>query len=69
MSGSEDGEWDYVSVKGRSIDREKFEEFKNEYYTLEGWDVSSGWPTRETLQDLGLGYVADELEAEGKLGG
>jgi len=68
LPGRRDGEWDYVSAQGRSLDRDKFEEFKSEYYALEGWDVSSGWPTRHTLEELGLGHVADELETEGKLG-
>jgi len=68
LPGRRDGEWDYIRVNDRHLDRDKFEEFKSEYYALEGWDVSSGWPTRETLEGLGLGHVADELETEGKLG-
>jgi len=60
--------WDYVQIGTRSLDREKFEEFKTIYYRLEGWDAATGWPTRSTLSSLGLGYVADELEGKGKLG-
>lgn len=33
----------------------------DEYYTLHEWDVSTGHPTRETLNKLGLEDVADEL--------
>jgi len=55
-------------VAGRILDRDKFEDFKTRYYTLEGWDPASGWPTRETLAALDLGKVADELEQAGKLG-
>jgi aldehyde:ferredoxin oxidoreductase len=67
----EDNEWKYIK-KGdplnRSIDREQFEEFKTRFYNLEGWDSTTGYPTRNTLESFGLGYVADELEANGKLG-
>jgi len=41
---------------------DKFEDFKTKFYELEGWDVKTGWPTRETLESLDLDYVADELE-------
>jgi len=34
----------------------------------EGWDESSGYPKRSTLESLGLDYVADELEENNKLG-
>lgn len=33
-----------------------------------GWDESSGYPKRSTLESLGLGYVADELDKNGKIG-
>jgi len=44
------------------------EEFKTHFYDLEGWDTSSGWPKRKTLEDLGMKNVADLLAAKGKLG-
>ena len=53
---------------GRSMDRQKFEDFKTAFYRLEGWDVSSGWPTRRTLEDLDLADVAAALRAAGRLG-
>ena len=62
------GEWTYASGKGRVLDREKFEDFKGRYYEREGWDPATGWPRRSTLEGLGLGNVADALEAAGKLG-
>jgi len=64
----EDGQWQYKSVAGRMLDKDKTEEFKTKFYALEGWDTSTGWPTRATLEELGLGHVADKLEANGKLG-
>ncbi|MFX1288744.1 MAG: aldehyde ferredoxin oxidoreductase family protein [Promethearchaeota archaeon] len=38
-------------VKGRKINREKFEKMLDEYYTLHGWD-NNGIPTKETIQKL-----------------
>ena len=64
----ENGEWSYSDMAERQIDRDKFEEWKTLYYQLEGWDEISGWPTRPTLEELGLQNVADELEVKGKLG-
>ena len=67
----ENGAWRYVKrgdPLNRSIDREQFEAFKTRFYTLEGWDPATGYPTRGTLESLGLGYVADELEDDGRLG-
>ncbi len=63
-----EGKWAYTDVAGRAIDRTKFDEFKTRFYTLEGWDAKSGWPTRETLEGLNLKHVADALEAKGRLG-
>ncbi|MDY6935690.1 MAG: aldehyde ferredoxin oxidoreductase N-terminal domain-containing protein [Spirochaetota bacterium] len=68
MPGKEDGEWDYISVEGRSLDKSKFEEWKSKFYKLEGWDISTGWPTRKTLKSLGLDFVADELKKKDRLG-
>jgi aldehyde:ferredoxin oxidoreductase len=65
---NENGQWKYAPLGPRSIDRTQFEEFKTRYYELEGWDTETGWPTRSTLESLGLGSVADELDSKGKLG-
>ncbi len=66
--GKEDGQWTFLNVSGRYVDKDSFETFKTRYYQLEGWDTASGYPFRSTLSDLGLDYVADELEAKGVLG-
>ncbi len=63
-----DGKWEYNAGLGRTLDRDKFEDFKTRFYANEGWDTATGWPTRATLEALDLGYVADELESNGKLG-
>lgn len=50
------------------LDEQGVEDWKDHFYELEGWDNNSGWPTRNTLEALDLGFVADELDAAGKLG-
>ena len=69
MAGKVGDEWAYINTLGRSIDRDGFEEWKTHFYNLEGWDVKSGWPTRETLEGLQLAFVADALAEADKLGG
>lgn len=49
------------------IDKAKFEALKDRYYERRGWDVKTGWPTRDKLEELGLKDVADELAGIGKL--
>jgi len=39
------------------------EEMLDEYYALRGWDAERGWPTRPTLERLGLDDIAERLEA------
>jgi len=47
--------------KGEVMDKDKFERMKDEYYDIRGWDKETGIPTREKLEELGLGEVADEV--------
>jgi aldehyde:ferredoxin oxidoreductase len=47
--------------EGAVLDREKFEQMKDEYYEIRGWDKETGIPTREKLVELGLEDVADEI--------
>ncbi|MDI7277970.1 MAG: aldehyde ferredoxin oxidoreductase C-terminal domain-containing protein, partial [Anaerolineae bacterium] len=47
--------------KGQVISREDLDKMLDEYYSLRGWDVRTGIPTRARLTDLGLAYVADAL--------
>ncbi len=69
MPGRNGGRWEYISVSGRVLNRDGFEGFKDLFYHLEGWDPDTGYPTRSTLTSLGLDFVADELEKQGRLGG
>ena len=40
-------------VKGKKINKDKFERMLDEYYALHGWD-ENGFPRKETLEKLGL---------------
>jgi aldehyde:ferredoxin oxidoreductase len=68
MPGRENGKWRYIKTLGRHFDKDKFEEFKSRFYTLQGWETNTGYPTAGTLKSLDLGYVAAELAQNGKLG-
>jgi aldehyde:ferredoxin oxidoreductase len=63
------GKWSVdVSLVDVFLDESGVEAFKTNFYEFEGWDKSTGWPSRGTLEDLGLKGVADELESAGRLG-
>ncbi len=47
-------------VRGRSLDREKFNGMLDEYYELHGWD-KNGVPSQETLERLGLDHEPSHL--------
>jgi aldehyde:ferredoxin oxidoreductase len=63
-----DGKWGRYRGSTRHLEKSRFEEFKTLFYELQGWDTASGFPKRDTLASMGLDRVADELEAQGKLG-
>jgi aldehyde:ferredoxin oxidoreductase len=47
--------------KGHFISRDELNQMLDEYYEARGWDVETGAPSCEKLEELGLGYVADQL--------
>ena len=51
--------------KGKTIDKDKFNELLDAWYEVRGSDKKTGAPTRETLEKLDLKYVADDLEKTG----
>jgi aldehyde:ferredoxin oxidoreductase len=67
MPGIKNGKWDYVITSGRYYDPDQFEDFKTRFYRFQGWDEQTGYPTRKILETIGLDYVADELEKNGKI--
>ena len=46
---------------GYAVDRQVWEQARETYYAMCGWDVETGYPTRAKLEELGIGWVADEL--------
>lgn len=58
-----------VSKQGAVLDREKFEKLKDEYYSLRGWDTSTGLQTRAKLEELGLVDMIPELARRGLIVG
>ncbi len=66
------GKWAEESTRGGPFDgsrleREKFEKMLEDYYTQRGWNVSTGIPTRETLEKLNLHGIAADLQKLDKL--
>jgi len=53
--------------EGRVVDKAELEKAKSRSYELRGWDVDTGWPTKETYERLGLKDVAENLEKHGKI--
>jgi aldehyde:ferredoxin oxidoreductase len=64
----QNGKWAFEDQNDLYLDRKGVERFKTHFYKLEGWDVDTGWPTRKTLEGLGLKKVADIMASKGKLG-
>ena len=60
--------WSYATGEGRKLDRKRFEEWKTKFYAFEGFNTANGWPTRKTLEDLGLKSVAGVMQGKGRLG-
>ncbi len=56
-----------ISRNGLVIDRKQFEEMKDEFYAIRGWDIKTGLQKKATLEGLDLGDVAITLEEEGFL--
>jgi aldehyde:ferredoxin oxidoreductase len=64
----ENGKWSWQPLLDMYLDRDGVEFFKTNYYKLEGWDADNGWPTRKTLESVGLKRMADVLASRSKLG-
>jgi aldehyde:ferredoxin oxidoreductase len=46
-------------------EQEKHEEMLTEYYRAHGCDPASGCPSAKRLNQLGLGFASEEIEAHG----
>jgi aldehyde:ferredoxin oxidoreductase len=61
-------EWDVTNTRELYFSEKGVETFKEHMYDVQGWNRESGYPTRKTLEDMDLKYVADYLQSKGKLG-
>jgi aldehyde:ferredoxin oxidoreductase len=62
------GKWRSNIAPEMYLDRKGLDQFKNHFYELEGWDKEHGWPTRKTLEELGMKKIAFTMATRGKLG-
>jgi aldehyde:ferredoxin oxidoreductase len=60
--------WSFENQDDLYLDRKGVEQFKTNFYKLEGWNTDTGWPTRKTLEAMGMKKVADTMAEKGKLG-
>ncbi len=63
-----DGEWVWDECEGRTLDRDRFDDYKTRFYEANGCNAETGYPTRAALEERDLAEYADALEAAGKLG-
>ncbi|MDW7740068.1 MAG: aldehyde ferredoxin oxidoreductase family protein [Bacillota bacterium] len=52
------------AAKGFRLEKERFDQMLDEYYSGHGWDIKTGLPTRERLVELGLDNLADDLDPD-----
>jgi aldehyde:ferredoxin oxidoreductase len=50
------------ALEGKAIDRQQFYEMRNLVYDMLGWDRETAWPKSWKLYELGLDWLAEELE-------
>ena len=50
---------------GEKIDLAGWNRMLDDYYRLHGWEVSTGWPTKKCMSDLGLDDVEERLRRNG----
>lgn len=55
------------ALKGKTIDRDEFFQTRELSYDMLGWDRQNGSPKRWKLYELGLDWVAEDLEKAGFL--
>jgi aldehyde:ferredoxin oxidoreductase len=58
---------DTPALKGVAIEEERLKKALVTYYGMAGWDPTTGIPTRERLEELDIGWVAEELAKRGRL--
>jgi aldehyde:ferredoxin oxidoreductase len=56
-----------LSIKGNTLDKDKYHEMRHEYYLLRDWEPKSGLQKKNTLERIGLSDVSLELGKRGLL--
>jgi len=56
-----------ISRKGAILDKDDFEQLKNEYYSLRRWDIETGFQTLTGLKELDMEDIAQDLDKLGLL--
>jgi aldehyde:ferredoxin oxidoreductase len=64
----ENGKWRNDLCRDMYLDRKGVDDFKTHFYALEGWDKEHGWPTKKTMEDLGLKRMIESMKKAEKLG-
>ncbi len=64
----EGSKWEWKNCRELYLTDRGVEQWKTNFYKVEGWEVRTGYPERKTLEGLGLKHVADHLQAKGRLG-
>jgi aldehyde:ferredoxin oxidoreductase len=57
-----------TTCEGRPVSMDTFNKMLDEYYEERGWNVDTGIPTREKLNELGMEDLAEDLGKQGILG-
>lgn len=63
--GKVNGQVIIILTRTNGLTAKKLQEALDEYYRLQGWDLSTGWQTRPKLEEPGLEGIADGLKAWG----
>ena len=58
---------EHISRKGAILHKNDFEKLKDEYYTLRGWDIDTGFQTYWKLKELDMEDIALNLDKLGLL--
>jgi aldehyde:ferredoxin oxidoreductase len=46
----------------KAVPKTDFEKAKTQYYRLRGWDIDTGWPTKQKLSQIGLSDILNDLK-------
>lgn len=47
--------------EGERLEENRWDEMLNQYYDLHGWDIKTGWQTKDIFVKLGIESAAERL--------